>query len=320
MSTAMPSSLARSARKRSSARRVCAKACRWPRSLRRKTSPTRKSTCLPAGSPAAAFWSTGSGRPAARRRLSIEPQISGLLATARNARQTRIRIVLSRFAYLRRRGSDLVLESPRSPALFRIADPKIAAAILALSTPRKISALRQSEKDFVGLDAACACSSRCEILFKVDGQERGLARARGRPEPRGLGFSRSPVPYPLDRRPPGQCAGRTLSLCRHDRAAAGRAARHGMASRSICQAFSNAAEAPRRRFAALLPRGIRSVISTTQADHAGRARAFSRLRRTRADRNGPARSISARAMSDPISTTPRVPIPPPAAPTSSSFI
>ena len=44
-------------------------------------------------------------------------------------------VVLSRFAYLRRRGTDMVLESPRSAALFRIADPHVAATIAVLSTP-----------------------------------------------------------------------------------------------------------------------------------------------------------------------------------------
>ena len=39
-------------------------------------------------------------------------------------------IALSRFAYLRRRGTEMVLESPRAVALFRIADPKIAAAFI----------------------------------------------------------------------------------------------------------------------------------------------------------------------------------------------
>ena len=34
-------------------------------------------------------------------------------------------IALSRFAYLRRRGKEMVLESPRATALFRISDPKI---------------------------------------------------------------------------------------------------------------------------------------------------------------------------------------------------
>src|SRR5262252_10957887 len=36
-------------------------------------------------------------------------------------------LVLSRFAYMRRRGNEMVLESPRAGALFRICDPKTAA-------------------------------------------------------------------------------------------------------------------------------------------------------------------------------------------------
>lgn len=52
-------------------------------------------------------------------------------------------IVFSRFAYLRRRGNEMVLESPRAGALFRICDPAIAATIAALSRPQKISKLRR---------------------------------------------------------------------------------------------------------------------------------------------------------------------------------
>ncbi|QPF95089.1 SagB/ThcOx family dehydrogenase [Bradyrhizobium commune] len=52
-------------------------------------------------------------------------------------------IVLSRFAYLRRRGNEMVLESPRAGALFRICDPAIVATLAALSQPQKISALRK---------------------------------------------------------------------------------------------------------------------------------------------------------------------------------
>ncbi|KGT79373.1 dehydrogenase [Bradyrhizobium japonicum] len=52
-------------------------------------------------------------------------------------------IVLSRFAFLRRRGNELVLESPRAGALFRIGDPAIAATLAALSQPRKIGKLSQ---------------------------------------------------------------------------------------------------------------------------------------------------------------------------------
>jgi hypothetical protein len=51
-------------------------------------------------------------------------------------------IVLSRFAYLHRRGNEMVLESPRAGALFRICDPAIAATLVALSRPQKISKLR----------------------------------------------------------------------------------------------------------------------------------------------------------------------------------
>jgi SagB-type dehydrogenase family enzyme len=52
-------------------------------------------------------------------------------------------IVLSRFAYLRRRDNEMVLESPRAGALFRICDPAIAATLVAVSQPRKISWLRR---------------------------------------------------------------------------------------------------------------------------------------------------------------------------------
>jgi SagB-type dehydrogenase family enzyme len=52
-------------------------------------------------------------------------------------------VVLSRFANLRRRGNEMVLESPRAGALFRIGDPAIAATLAALSRPQKISRLRR---------------------------------------------------------------------------------------------------------------------------------------------------------------------------------
>src|SRR3981081_3838873 len=52
------------------------------------------------------------------------------------------RIALSRFAYLRRRGHEMVLESPRAAALFRICDPNIATAIAMLSTPQAVKKLR----------------------------------------------------------------------------------------------------------------------------------------------------------------------------------
>jgi SagB-type dehydrogenase family enzyme len=86
-------------------------------------------------------------------------------------------VVLSRFAFMRRRGNDLVLESPRAPALFRFTDAKMTAAILALSTPQKISALRR-EKNFVGL-ALLGLLVDCDILFRVDGKSDGLRLSEG---------------------------------------------------------------------------------------------------------------------------------------------
>ncbi len=87
-------------------------------------------------------------------------------------------LVLSRFAYLRRRGSEMVLESPRAGALFKICDPKIAAAIAMLSTPQQIKQLRQQE-GFPGVELL-ALLLDCQILFKVGaGGESGLRLAEG---------------------------------------------------------------------------------------------------------------------------------------------
>lgn len=87
-------------------------------------------------------------------------------------------IALSRFAYLRRRGNEMVLESPRAGALFRICDPKIAAALASLSTPQKISTLRQ-QRGFPGLELL-ALLVDCQILFKIEaGRGDGLRPSEG---------------------------------------------------------------------------------------------------------------------------------------------
>jgi SagB-type dehydrogenase family enzyme len=75
-------------------------------------------------------------------------------------------IVLSRFAYLRRRGNDMVLESPRATALFKICDPKVAAAIATLSAPQKIGSMRR-QPGFPGIELLGLLLD-CNILFKVD--------------------------------------------------------------------------------------------------------------------------------------------------------
>ena len=87
-------------------------------------------------------------------------------------------IVLSRFAYLRRRGDEMVLESPRSGALFRIGDPKVAAALASLASPQKISRLRRQD-GFPGTELL-ALLVDCQILFRIEaGSPHGLRAAEG---------------------------------------------------------------------------------------------------------------------------------------------
>jgi SagB-type dehydrogenase family enzyme len=94
----------------------------------------------------------------------IEPQLPDYWPRTPKLGDTET-IVLSRFAYLRRRGNEMVLESPRAGALLRICDPKIAASLATLSTPQKISRLRRQE-GFPGL-ALLALLVDCRMLFKV---------------------------------------------------------------------------------------------------------------------------------------------------------
>ncbi len=75
-------------------------------------------------------------------------------------------VVLSRFAYMRRRGNELVLESPRSGALFRICDPKVAAIMAMLAEPQEIKRLRRRD-GFPGI-RLLALLANCRILFKID--------------------------------------------------------------------------------------------------------------------------------------------------------
>ena len=83
-------------------------------------------------------------------------------------------IVLSRFAYLRRLGDELVLESPRSRALFRLCDPKIASALAELSMPQKLGSLRR-RADFPGNDLIRLLFD-CGIVFKVGSANRAALR------------------------------------------------------------------------------------------------------------------------------------------------
>ena len=75
-------------------------------------------------------------------------------------------IALSRFAYLRRRGTDMILESPRAGAVFRICDPRIAPLLTTLATPQTVSRLRRRD-DYPG-PALLALLLDCQILIAVD--------------------------------------------------------------------------------------------------------------------------------------------------------
>jgi SagB-type dehydrogenase family enzyme len=87
-------------------------------------------------------------------------------------------LVLSRFAYMRRRGNEIVLESPRAGALFKICNPKIAAALAMLSMPQQIKQLRRQD-GFPGV-AFLALLVDCQIVLKIDvAGERGLRPAEG---------------------------------------------------------------------------------------------------------------------------------------------
>ena len=86
----------------------------------------------------------------------IEPQVAEYWPQRARLRESDT-VVLSRFAYLRRRGNEMVLESPRAGALFRIGDPATVAILAALSRPHKISSLRHQ--------AACFNLDLLELLL-----------------------------------------------------------------------------------------------------------------------------------------------------------
>ncbi|MGY3589633.1 SagB-type dehydrogenase family enzyme [Bradyrhizobium sp. USDA 4341] len=83
-------------------------------------------------------------------------------------------VVLSRFAYLRRRGTEMILESPRAGALLRIHDARIAALLTILATPQKISRIRRLD-GYPG-PALLALLLDCQILIEVDAAQRDTLR------------------------------------------------------------------------------------------------------------------------------------------------
>jgi SagB-type dehydrogenase family enzyme len=109
--------------------------------------------------------------------LAIEPQIADYWPQAVRLR-TNGALVLSRFAYLRRRGNDLVLESPRAAALLRIYDPNIAAVLAKLSTPQTVGQLRRL-KGFPGV-LFLGTLVDCRFAFTIDAKSnQNLRSAEG---------------------------------------------------------------------------------------------------------------------------------------------
>ncbi|ACL59543.1 SagB/ThcOx family dehydrogenase [Methylobacterium nodulans] len=87
-------------------------------------------------------------------------------------------LVLSRFAYMRRRASEMVLESPRSGALFRLGDPAAAAMLASLSEPQPVARLRRQD-GFPGTELlALLLDSQILLRIEADG-DAGLRATEG---------------------------------------------------------------------------------------------------------------------------------------------
>jgi SagB-type dehydrogenase family enzyme len=109
-------------------------------------------------------------------RVVIEPQVPDYWPRMPKL-DSSDRIALSRFAYLRRRGNEMILESPRAGALFRIFDPNIAASLTLLSTAQTLTKLRRQDS-FPGRELLSLLLD-CQILFKVDAGDDGLRANEG---------------------------------------------------------------------------------------------------------------------------------------------
>jgi SagB-type dehydrogenase family enzyme len=108
--------------------------------------------------------------------LVIEPQTADYWPRLAKLRSTD-KIVLSRFVYMRRRGDDLVIESARSRALFRVLAPAVAAALAVLSVPQSVRKL-QELAGFPG-DDLLGLLLDGQILFKADRTREEGRRGEG---------------------------------------------------------------------------------------------------------------------------------------------
>jgi SagB-type dehydrogenase family enzyme len=107
----------------------------------------------------------------------IEPQIADYWPREQELGDADI-LALSRFACMRRRGNEMILESPCAGALFKICHPMIAAVIAMLAEPHPIRKLRRQE-GFPGI-GLLALLADCHILFKIDtASDSGLRPVEG---------------------------------------------------------------------------------------------------------------------------------------------
>ena len=112
----------------------------------------------------------------ARDIVVIEPQFADYWPRLPKLRASD-HLVLSRFAYVRRRADALVLESPRAGALFRICDPAVASFLAALAVPQKVATL-QDQRGFPGVELL-ALLADCDILFTPEPNSEGLRDSEG---------------------------------------------------------------------------------------------------------------------------------------------
>jgi SagB-type dehydrogenase family enzyme len=106
----------------------------------------------------------------------IEPQMRDYAPRMPPLEEDRA-LALSRFACLRRRGVDMVLESPRSSAVFRLCDAAVAAMIASLSKPRTLAQLRK-DASFAGQELL-ALLLDSEMLFAPSDDAKGPRACEG---------------------------------------------------------------------------------------------------------------------------------------------
>jgi SagB-type dehydrogenase family enzyme len=122
-------------------------------------------------------YPVGRSRQDDKEQVVIEPQMADYWPQESQLGDADV-LVLSRFADMRRRGNEMVLESPRAGALFKISAPEVAAVVAMLTQPHPIRKLRRRD-GFPGV-GLLALLADCQILFKVEAAgDNGLRPVEG---------------------------------------------------------------------------------------------------------------------------------------------